>query len=390
MSAHINRHYGEKSWIEGAAESQLDEVAALAGVSSVSAFPDLHPGKNGPVGMAATSTRLYPHLVGNDLGCGFGLYDLGVPARKARAEKIEERLRAALFKAPDDTSARLEEQGLPGGLFGHALGSIGGGNHFAEVTCVEDKLGSDVPGGGNLLLLVHTGSRSLGTAVWEFVLEGCPDIRAGLEAESALGAEWLFRQDQCVTWSALNRLIVAETVADAIRAEGVVTLCDVPHNLVVTDGEGPSTLYRHYKGASRVIGGAVAPVAGSRDSLSHLVRATGVAASDFGIAHGSGRKRDRGSMHSRSGLKRSEREAFQRNQWGGRVICDDNALLVEEQASAYKNPRQVVDDLVASGLVEPICSLRPVVTYKKALETDPSAIRKSEDRKQGRDRHGRH
>jgi release factor H-coupled RctB family protein len=390
MNDRIGRFYGERAWIEGAAERQLGEVSALEGVVSVSAFPDLHPGKNGPVGMVAASTRLYPHLVGNDLGCGFSLFDLGIPQRKLRADRAEERLRNASFEAPEDFAERLEAFGLPGDLFGRHLGSIGGGNHFAELTCVDEVFGEGAPGDGNVMLLVHTGSRSLGSDVWDDVLSGSDNIHGGLDADSELGVGWLARQAQCVIWASLNRRLVAETIAAALRANGCIDICDVPHNLVVTDtAEDGSSLYRHYKGASRVMEGAAAPIAGSRDTLSHYVRATGVSVSDFGIAHGSGRKRDRASMHSRNGLKRSEREALQRNPFGGRIICDDNALLVEEQGSAYKNPRHVIDDLAAAGLVAPICSLRPIVTYKKAAETDPSAIRRAEDRRQGRDRHGR-
>jgi release factor H-coupled RctB family protein len=388
MTTTVNKHYSERAWIEGSAEKQLDEVASLAGVLSVSGFPDLHPGKNGPVGMAATATRLYPHLVGNDLGCGFGLFNLDIPVRKLKVEKAEERMRGIDFSAPADAADRLTAVGLPADLYASALGSIGGGNHFAELTCVEETLGGDTALGANVMLLVHTGSRSLGSAVWEHVLGRADNIMAGLDASSELGADWLARHDQCVVWSALNRRLIAETIADALRGD-CETICDVPHNLVVADTADGETLYRHYKGASRLLPGESAPVAGSRDSLSHFVRATGTAASDFGIAHGSGRKKDRASMHSRNGLKRSEREALQRTQFGGRVICDDNTLLVEEQASAYKNPRHILDDLVAAGLVEPICSLRPIVTYKKASETDPAAQRRADDRKKGRDRDAR-
>lgn len=388
MTKTVNRYYTERSWIEGSAEEQLEAVAALPGVVSVSGFPDLHPGKNGPVGMVASAARLYPHLVGNDLGCGFGLFDLGIPARKLRADKAEERMRAIAFSAPDDAAERLEEAGLPADLFRSALGSIGGGNHFAELTCVDESFGSDVGLGGNVLLLVHTGSRSLGTSVWENVLGRSDNIMEGIDPLSELGGDWLARQSEAVKWAALNRRLIAEAVAEALRGDCEV-ICDVPHNLVVSDPIADGNIHRHYKGASRLLPGELAPIAGSRDSLSHFVRAAGVVKSDFGIAHGSGRKRDRASMHGRNGLKRSEREAFQRNQWGGRVICDDNALLVEEQASAYKNPRHVLDDLVSAGLVEPVCSLRPIVTYKKAAETDAAAQRRADEKKKGRGRDGR-
>jgi release factor H-coupled RctB family protein len=389
MTATINRHYGAKSWIEGAAERQLDEVAALDGMETVSAFPDLHPGKNGPVGMVASASRLYPHLVGNDLGCGFSLFDLGIPVRKLRADKAEERLRAAVFEPPEDVADRLEGVGLPPALYGSHLGSIGGGNHFAELTCVDEVMGSAAPSNDSVLLLVHTGSRALGTHVWDDVAARARNIHAGLDPRSELGLEWFARQIECAAWASLNRRLVAETVASALRGDCVL-VCDVAHNLVVSDvEEGGNVVYRHYKGASRVTEGELAPVAGSRDTVSHLVTAAKVSDSGFGIAHGSGRKRDRASMHPRNGLKRSEREALQRNPFGGRIICDDSSLLLEEQGSAYKNPRQVIDDLVAAGLVAPACSLRPIVTYKKASETDPSTLRRAEARGHRGDRHGR-
>jgi release factor H-coupled RctB family protein len=382
--ATVKKHYSERSWIEGAAETQLDEVASLDGVVSVSGFPDLHPGKNGPVGMVATSSRLYPHLVGNDIGCGFGLFDLGIAARKLRPDKAEERMRSIPFISPVNVNERLEAFGLPVDLFPGALGSIGGGNHFAELTCVEEAFTNDIDLGSNVLLLVHSGSRSLGMAVWEYALSNTDGIMAGLDPTSNLGVDWFSRHDQAVKWASLNRMLIAEAVAEAVRGDCEL-ICDVPHNLVVRDG----SVLRHYKGASRLLPGEFAPIAGSRDSLSHFIRATGVENSDFGIAHGSGRKRDRSSMHGRNGLKKSERESFQRNQWGGRIICDDNALLVEEQASAYKNPRHVLDDLASAGLVEPICSLRPIVTYKKASETDVASQRRADDKRKGRDRNAR-
>jgi len=55
-AAHIQHCFSPQTWIEGAALQQLNNVAALPGVSSVAAFPDLHPGKYGPTGIAVSST----------------------------------------------------------------------------------------------------------------------------------------------------------------------------------------------------------------------------------------------------------------------------------------------------------------------------------------------
>ena len=91
----INEHQGEpaevrvlassKNWIEGTAEQQLKKTAGLAGMRLAVGLPDLHPGKGSPIGAAfAVEGRLYPALVGNDIGCGIGLWQTSLSARKIR------------------------------------------------------------------------------------------------------------------------------------------------------------------------------------------------------------------------------------------------------------------------------------------------------------------
>jgi release factor H-coupled RctB family protein len=53
-----------------------------------------------------------------------------------------------------------------------------------------------------------------------------------------------------------------------------------------------------------------------------------------------------------------------RTELGGRVVCDDRALLYEEAPQAYKRIDRVVEDLLDRGLVEVIATLRPQLTYK--------------------------
>ena len=65
----------EKSWIEGEAVLQLEKTATLPGMRRVVGMPDLHPGKGTPIGAVFLSDdRVYPHLVGNDIGCGMALW----------------------------------------------------------------------------------------------------------------------------------------------------------------------------------------------------------------------------------------------------------------------------------------------------------------------------
>lgn len=78
----------EQAWIEGESLRQLERAATMPGMMQVAGYPDLHPGKGGPVGAAMLSEgMLYPYLIGSDAGCGMALFATGLQTRKARPEK---------------------------------------------------------------------------------------------------------------------------------------------------------------------------------------------------------------------------------------------------------------------------------------------------------------
>ncbi len=389
VPAAIHHYFSAESWIEGAALDQLEKMSRLCGVRSIAAFPDLHPGKYGATGVALLSDRLHPLLVGNDIGCGMSLFELDLPLRKLKMDKAANRLRRFDALAIDDPSARLDGVGLPEGLYAEALGTIGGGNHFCELQAVE-TISSSASGidHQSLYLLVHSGSRGFGAAVFSDILALEPDLVSGLDASSRVGLHWLGMHDQCVAWASLNRSLIAEKAATALGADCRL-VADVPHNLVRRTGGG----YVHHKGSAAVCPGAMAPVAGSRATLSYVVRATEkVVGSLGGISHGAGRKYDRATMHGRVGRTRSERDGLLRNAWGGIAICDDRDLVIEEAPSAYKDAGQVVADLEAAGLVESLAAMRPLVTYKKAIDEEDRARRpdKQGHRSTGRHKHDRY
>ncbi|MEZ2219858.1 RNA ligase RtcB family protein [Rhizobium sp. RCC_161_2] len=362
--AAVAHYFTSKSWIEGSALEQLAELAKLPGMRSIAGFPDLHPGKYGPVGMAALASRLYPQLIGNDIGCGMALFELALPQRKFRIDKAANALRELeniAFDAPDVAKfAPLFELGANT----EALGTIGGGNHFCEIQAVEELFQPDAVellDRQKLYLLIHTGSRNLGASVFNQTIDENGAMTGGLDPASKAGARWLALHGLCVEWAALNRRMIAQRAAMALRTD-VRLIADVPHNLVRTQADG----YVHYKGAAAIQSGGIAPIAGSRASLSYVVEPLDAAVkSHWAISHGAGRKYDRRNMHGRSGTTRSERKALLRNPWGGVAICDDRKLAIEEAAGAYKNAGQVLEDLAGHGLIRPLASMKPLITYKK-------------------------
>jgi release factor H-coupled RctB family protein len=371
--APIHVFASSKSWIEGNATLQLDHVAGLAGVRTVAAMPDLHPGKYGPVGCAILSDRIYPQLVGSDIGCGMGLFELGIAARKLRPDQLAERLGALDQPWEGDVESALADAGLHATAFDASLGSIGGGNHFCEVQAIEDILAPEVAAQaglerGRAYVLVHSGSRGLGFSILERVLL---DQQAALDPAGDDGRAYIAAHDHAVQWARLNRRIIAERAATAARAD-LRAINDLAHNMVELQGGAAGdaagdVLALHRKGAAASDRGLV-PVPGSRGTLSYLVEPLAPMRTETlaSLAHGAGRKYDRASMHGRVRVRKSDVARLQRNPYGGIVVCGDRGLLAEEAPEAYKSIDRVIADLVEFGLARVVATFRPLVTFKKA------------------------
>jgi release factor H-coupled RctB family protein len=393
--ASISTFYNPSTWIEGRAEDQLNQVSTWPGMISIAAFPDLHPGRFGPVGAAFLADRIYPQLVGPDIGCGMALFRLDLPRRKLKIDKAARRLRSLEDGLDtDDALAALAGAGLTegsaspdgdtslpssptGASLTYGLGSIGGGNHFCEVQVVQDTLNADQASllgfsKGDLCLLVHSGSRNLGACVFNGIDE---TWREGFLPDSEAAVKYLALHDVANRWAALNRLMIGRIAAEALRCD-VELICDAVHNNVEALGSD----WLHRKGAASPDKG-LAPLAGSRDSLSYLLATAGIAngapqntAMPAGalnsLSHGAGRRYDRASMHGRIAKTKSGMAAMQKTRFGGTVVCENPDLMIEEAGHAYKNAAAVVADLEQFGIARPIASLAPLITYKTARTGD--------------------
>ncbi len=148
--------------------------------SKIRIMPDVHAGKGCTIGTTMTITdRVVPNMVGVDIGCGMFTICLGkadidlaqfdaaaheIPSGRAvwqgRQEKFDlTALRC--YRSLKDTK-RLER----------SLGTLGGGNHFIEIDVDED---------GNKYLIIHSGSRNLGTQVAEIYQNFAVDLNRGKE-----------------------------------------------------------------------------------------------------------------------------------------------------------------------------------------------------------------
>ncbi|HYL75361.1 MAG TPA: RNA ligase RtcB family protein [Bryobacteraceae bacterium] len=365
-TAEVRLIASSQNWIEGAAVQQLEKTASLPGMRLAVGLPDLHPGKGSPIGAAfAVEGYLYPALVGNDIGCGIGLWRTELGSKRLQREAWADRLRNLDDAWDGDARQFLGMRGIEPSGYEHSLGTIGGGNHFAELQSIESVQNTEACqqlgiGGDAVFLCVHSGSRGFGEGI---LREHVAQFGfGGLAVETGEAAPYLTRHDHARRWAAANRELIAVRVFERLRTEGV-RLVDICHNWVEQVDLGGHRCWLHRKGAAPSNAGPVV-IPGSRGAFTYLVAPKDPGEkSAFSLAHGAGRKWSRSDSRARL-EKRFSAKDLTRTALGSHVICEDKALLYEEAPQAYKNITIVIDDLVKAGLVEVLAVLKPLVTYK--------------------------
>lgn len=353
------------SWIVGEAITQLEAVARLDGVVQVVGMPDLHPGRGIPVGAAVLTRKVgYPHLAGNDIGCGMGLWRV-LSHGKLKVQRVVKRLKGLELPWEGDVVAFCESCGITPSASDQALGTIGGGNHFAELQTVDavenqELLGATGLAEGDTVVLVHSGSRGLGESVIQAHLQTCGT--QGVPIGSPEADHYLAGHTRAVAWARCNRRLIAERFVQAVGGD-VEPVLDMCHNSVVAMDIDGETHWLHRKGAAPADEGLVV-VPGSRGDMSYLIApANSSVRSGFSVAHGAGRRWPRRDARDRLERRYSESD-LARTRLGSWVICEDRGLLYEEAPQAYKDIGRVVDDLVVHGLATVVATLKPLITYK--------------------------
>lgn len=345
----------DKIWIEQAAKDQLLGVSRLKDVKKTVGLPDLHAGKS-PVGMGVlTSECIYPHLIGNDIGCGMGLFHTGVKPKKFRIEKVVTALNS--IRSLSDIyipNPYTEESPISD------LGTIGGGNHFAEFQTIHEIMDEEglLEAGiskQEIVLLVHTGSRGYGQSILRRFL-----IPEGLKSDSEKGAEYRKEHDNALLWAKRNRFLAACKLMEFLGYKSTPEMIlDTCHNYIEETEHG----FLHRKGAvSSKTKFIVIP--GSRGSLTYLCRpAADTWESLDTLSHGSGRKWARSICKSRID-KKYDKNTIRTTAFKSHVVCHDTNLLYQEAPEAYKKVEDIIRVLVDYKLIQVVAAFKPIITFK--------------------------
>ena len=328
-------------------------------------MPDAHVGVGSTIGtVIPTEAAILPACVGVDLGCGMSairtehtashLPDDLTPALNAISAAVP-----AGFSGHDEatTKARawLKANPLPDKKatpdkakqrMGSQLGTLGGGNHFIEVSLDEDDrvwvvLHSGSRGVGNILATTHIKAAKLACAEAGRHLE---DKDLAYFAEGDPGFEpyirdMLWAQD----YAKANRQLMTEAVLGALRSATGLAFepaerVDCHHNYAEMETHGGRNLWITRKGAIRARVGDRGVIPGSMGDDTYIVSGLGCAESYCSSAHGSGRVMSRGQAKREINIDQLVKGM------AGRTWQSDQAdKLLDEAPGAYRQIASVIE-----------------------------------------------
>lgn len=377
-----------RSWgseIDGGTLRQALTSARCDAVSGpVALMPDAHVGIGATVGsVIPTEGAIIPAAVGVDLGCGM----IAVRTDLAAADlpdslvpllaDVERAIPAGFAAHPRTTKAAerwLAANALPhsGGLtrkelakIGPQLGTLGGGNHFVEISLDSDE---------RVWCVLHSGSRGIGNRLATRHIDGarrlCADLQRSLEDRDLayfLHADEQFgRYVDHMLWAQryafANREIMMDALLAALgravdRSPAEAERINCHHNYAARETHEGRSVWITRKGAIRARVGDRGVIPGSMGADSYVVTGLGNPESYTSAAHGAGRRMSRRRAKRDVSID-DFREAMEGRTWQhGRA-----ERLVDESPMAYKDIATVMADQAELVRIDHV--LRAVMNYK--------------------------
>jgi len=378
--------------LEDTAKAQIQSVcdAKAFADSKIRIMPDVHAGVGCTVGTTMTiGDKVVPGMVGVDIGCG--METVQVEARNLDYGQLDSIIHKNI---PSGFNIRSKPHRLAGGLeleelrcaehvnlnrAEMSIGTLGGGNHFIEVDRGED---------GSFYLVVHSGSRNLGSQVAEYYQKaGFEELRAavlsrkedaggeltttkkaksgkkgkksvdiGIPRDLAYVSGKLFEDyihDMKIVqaFAALNRKAMVDTILTGMRLRSVSAFTTI-HNYIDTD----SMILRKGAVSAREGEKLLIPINMRDGSLVCVGR--GNEDWNYSAPHGAGR------LMSRSAAFQSlSMDAF-RSQMEGIYSTSVSRETLDESPMAYKSMDEIASHLGATA--EIVENIKPVYNFKAA------------------------
>ncbi len=300
---------------------------------------------------------------------------------------------------PSNVSKRAKEREA------NQIGSLGSGNHYLEVQVVDEVYDEDAAKAygirkGQVVIMVHTGSRAMGHQIgMDYIEEMAPAMKKyGIQVKdkelvsvpfnSPEGRKYFSAMNVAMNIAWANREMItyyarqafAKAFSSSPESLGMELVYDVGHNtgkleLHEVDGK-TKKLVVHRKGSTRALGpgrpelppeyreaGQPVLIGGSMGTFSYVLKGTTKGMEEtFGSAvHGAGRKMSRTQAKKEY---RGEELAKELERRGILIRGHSWSGLAEEAPDAYKDVTDVVAAIHDAGIALMVAKLRPLGTVK--------------------------
>lgn len=376
--------------IEKEAADQIQNISEMPFIfKHVAVMPDCHCGKGATVGtVIATKGALIPAAVGVDIGCGMiavktnlkrdQLKDLA-EIRHSIERSIPMSMGKFNSKLTESAQSRVEELGkMADGedldkKFGTSnwrmqLGTLGGGNHFIEVSVDSED---------TVWVTLHSGSRGIGNKIGCYYIAQaqklCKDMLiqlkdqdlAYLPESNPLFDEYLKYLRWAQKFALLNREEMMDRVLkdisfsvfgeDGHQKEFEVERINCHHNFTQIENHFGQNIWVTRKGAIQAKIGMKGMIPGSMGTKSYIVEGLENPMAFHSSPHGAGRRLSRSKAK-----KEFTMEDFDKAMVG--IEHRRTEVLLDEIPGAYKDIDEVMEN--AKELVKIECELKQIINVK--------------------------
>jgi tRNA-splicing ligase RtcB len=370
--------------IEPQAFEQIMNISKMDPVFGIAVMPDCHLGKGATVGsVIATQNAVIPAAVGVDLGCGmiavktkFFKKDLEPYDLSKIREGIERRipLGAGAFNTKVTPSAQLRIDELIesardiefydslGSRWREAVGTLGSGNHFIEISLDEED---------RVWVVLHSGSRGIGNKIAQYHIKlaqkFCSENNIELPdpelAYFVAGNEDYENYIKDVHWAQRFAWLNRDEMMDRVLTELSYTLfgdggheeeieverINCHHNFTQIEEHQGNHLLITRKGAIEAKLGQKGFIPGSMGTRSYVVSGLGNEDSYCSAPHGAGRKMSRNEAKRQFTLQDLEKSM-------GTIEFRHSEKLIDEIPMSYKDIEVVMKNSSELVKVEHILS----------------------------------
>lgn len=354
--------------LEAEALAQFESAMQQPFVVQGALMPDAHTGYALPIGaVIATEDKVLPAWVGYDIGCGMcALPTTFAPdAVRAEAPAIFKRVYQTIpvgfahnaHDTPWPAGRQLGRSDMLQTLFEknglRQLGSLGSGNHFAEIGADEAN---------QVWIILHSGSRGIGHSVASHYMRlASGDGKAreghfGFNTRTPEGKAYIQDVAFCLAFALENRLEMMRRIVAVLESllpgqPRWSALINRHHN----HAEQKDGLWLHRKGATHAEAGMMGVIPGNMRDGSFIVRGLGNPESLYSSSHGAGRVLGRKEAKRRLSL-----HDFTRTMSG--IVARINDDTLDESPFAYKDIFSVMAQ--QHDMVEVVAHVRPILNIK--------------------------